>query len=160
MSNTMTAKRPPEAKPTPAPPKRDPLWSISPFGLAFGRLLDDFWTRSWPEGEGSLITPPLDVTDDDKEFVVTAELPGMPKDAIDIKYEDGVLTISGEKSSESEEQKANSYRMERRYGSFCRSLTLPSSIDPDRIAAKLENGVLRIQLPKSKEAKAKAVKIK
>lgn len=160
MSATMTTKQPTESKSELATPTPDPFWSISPFGLTVGRMLDDFWKRSWPEGENHLISPPLDVTDTNDALLVTAEVPGMTKDAIDITFENGVLTISGEKTSKSEEKNGNSYRMERRYGSFCRALSLPANVDADNIEADLEDGVLTIRLPKSENAKAKAVKIK
>ena len=95
--------------------------------------------------------PAVDIAETDEAFVLTADLPGVAKDAIEITMEDGVLTISGERSSVSEEKTAELYRSERHYGKFSRRFTLPESADVDRISAASDNGVLTVTIPKKAE---------
>jgi HSP20 family protein len=92
--------------------------------------------------------------------VVKAEVPGMDPKHIDISLSDGVLTIKGEKKEEKEEKEANYHLVERSYGAFSRSIRLPSEVQSDKINASYKNGVLKITLPKSEEAKKKEIKIK
>jgi len=101
----------------------------------------------------SLILNPED------EFVIKAEIPGVDKKDIDITIEDNVLTIKGEKKFEKEEKKENYLRAERFYGTFRRSFTLPASVDKDKIKAKLDKGVLTIEIPKKEETKPKKISI-
>lgn len=101
----------------------------------------------------------LDVKEDDKAFYVTADLPGMAEKDVDVTFHDGVLTIRGEKRIERDEKKDTWHVMERSYGSFARQLSLPATIDADRIEAKFDKGVLQVSLPKLPEAQAKAKKI-
>lgn len=135
------------------------------------RLFDDFGTGLWrqplsqrmhallpAESEWGL-RPVTEFAACDGEYRMTAELPGMTADDIDIKLSDGAITIRGEKSEEKKEEKEDYLVSERRYGEFQRTLTLPSGIDADSVSADFANGVLTVTLPKSAEAKQKERKV-
>jgi HSP20 family protein len=96
--------------------------------------------------------PAIEVTEKDDAFEITAELPGMEPSEIEISVSGGMLTIKGDKKEEKETKEKNYHVSERRYGSFQRSFTLPEGVDMDKIAAKLEKGVLSLTLPKTKDA--------
>jgi HSP20 family protein len=104
--------------------------------------------------------PQVDISEADHEYVIMAELPGLKKDDVKITLEDGVLTIQGERKQEKEEKGIRYHRMERAYGSFVRSFTLPDVIDDAKVAAEFKDGVLYIRLPKSEKAKPKAIEVK
>jgi HSP20 family protein len=104
-------------------------------------------------------TPPVEVREFDNEFIVTAELPGMKKDEVDIEYENGVLFIRGEKVEETREEKRNLLVWERQYGAFQRSFMLPNTIDQEKIKAEFQDGILKIVLPKAEYAKGKKIQI-
>ena len=101
--------------------------------------------------------PSLDVSETEKEIIVSAELPGMEEKDVDVSIQNGVLTIKGEKKEEKEGK--NVYRMERRYGAFQRSVEIPSEIDKDKAEASYKNGVLTVKLPKTKAAQQEAKKV-
>jgi len=104
--------------------------------------------------------PSVDVSETKNDLIVKAELPGMDPKDIDISLNDGYLTIKGEKKQEKEEKEENYHFIERSYGSFTRSVRLPNEVQRDKIAASFKNGILKVTLPKSQEAKKKEVKIK
>ena len=104
--------------------------------------------------------PSLDVLETKNDLVVKAELPGMDPKDFDISLNDGYLTIKGEKKQEKEEKEENYHFIERSYGSFTRSVRLPNEVQRDKISASYKNGILKVTLPKSEEAKKKEVKIK
>jgi HSP20 family protein len=125
------------------------------------RLWDSFFERGLIRGEdGGEWLPSLDVGETKNEIVVNAEMPGMDPKNIDISLSDGLLTIKGEKKQEKEEKEENYHLVERSYGSFTRSIRLPHEVQSDKINASYKNGVLKVVLPKSEEAKKKEVKIK
>jgi HSP20 family protein len=103
--------------------------------------------------------PAVDVTENDQEYTITAELPGMEEKDIEIALAGEVLTVKGEKKQEREEKKENYVLSERRYGAFERSFPLPQDADPERIEARFKSGVLSLTLPKKPEAQAKRRKI-
>jgi len=103
--------------------------------------------------------PDIDVTETDKEYRVTAELPGLSKDDIDVSLEEGVLTIRGEKRQEERHEKEDYVCVERSYGSFVRRIPLPSEVDESRVEARFKNGVLRLTLPKSEEHRGRKIEI-
>ena len=103
-------------------------------------------------GRGFPLTPHMDVKETDKEIVVETELPGIDEKDISLALQDGVLTIRGEKKHEHDEEKENYRVMERRYGSFQRSVRLPDTVDEDKVEASFNNGVLKVSLPKRPEA--------
>ncbi len=103
--------------------------------------------------------PAMDLVEDDEHFVVRADLPGVEEKAVSVELEDNVLAISGERKSDAEQRKQGYYRIERAYGSFSRSLTLPEGIDPEGIKASFANGVLEVRIPKPEERKPRKVAI-
>ena len=111
------------------------------------------------QSEISVAFPKMDVSETEKEFKVSAELPGMDEKDIDVSVSNEVLTIKGEKKAEKEEKKPNYYRMERSYGTFHRSIPLPSEVEKDQIKASFKKGVLNIVLPKSEKAVKESKKI-
>jgi len=116
--------------------------------------LQPFWTR-----ESTWAMPAVDVAETDRGYEITAELPGMDENNIEVKFADGVLTIKGEKKDEKEEKKKDYYLSERSYGSFQRSFQVPDGVDTDKIEATFKKGVLTVALPKSVEAQKAAKKI-
>lgn len=113
---------------------------------------ESFFGRDW--------TPAVDVVENDDNYVLKAELPGMNKDDVKITLENNVLTIRGEKKNESEKKEGNYHRIERSYGSFERSFTVPGSLKVDNIDAQYKDGVLTLTLPKAEEAKPKLIDVK
>ena len=116
-------------------------------------------------GEGAGTTsgawvPPLDIYETEDRFVVTVELPGVAAESVDVSIEDSTLTIRGERSFYSDVPEEAFHRVERRYGPFGRSLTLPQTADPARIEAGFDRGVLTIEVPKAEQAKPKRIEIK
>jgi HSP20 family protein len=105
-------------------------------------------------------SPLVDISEDEKEYLIKAELPEMKKEEIKIKVHDDVLAISGERKYEKEEQGKKHHRIERAYGSFMRSFTLPEDADGSKISAEYKDGVLNVHLPKSEKAKPKSVEVK
>ena len=103
--------------------------------------------------------PPMDLVETDGQFVLRADLPGVTESDVKIEVEDDVLTISGERKSEHEDRKKGYVRVERAFGSFRRSVTLPSGIEPEEIAATFDNGVLEVRIPKPAERKPHTVEI-
>lgn len=123
--------------------------------------MDEFMDRffqGWTSNAASLSTP-LDIVEQDNEFVITAELPGISRDDIDITLHNDVLTISGEKRAENEEEGKSYYHVERSYGSFHREVHLPSSVDGDNVTADYADGLLKLRVPKTEAAKPKQITI-
>lgn len=136
------------------------------------KVFDDFKVGAWRHPFGRLAfdveplwqsglerAPAVDIVDKDKVYEITAELPGIDANNIDVKFADGTLTIKGEKTEEKEEKKKDYYLSERRYGSFQRSFRVPNGVDADKIEANFKNGVLKLTLPKTAEAQKAEKKI-
>jgi HSP20 family protein len=104
--------------------------------------------------------PLVDVTEDDKEYLITAELPELKKENVRVTVENGVLTLSGERKFEKEERNKKYHRLERAYGSFMRSFSLPDDADAAKVNAEFQEGVLKVHLGKSDGAKPKCIDIK
>jgi len=105
-------------------------------------------------------SPLVDITEDDHEYLIKAELPGIEKDQVKVSVEDGLLVIAGERNSEKEEKNHKYHRMERSYGSFIRSFSLPDDADGTKVKAEYKNGILKVHLPKNEQAKPKSIEIK
>ena len=113
------------------------------------------------EGEVSSWLPPVNVEETKNELVLSAELPGIKEEDVEIELENNVLTIRGRKESTSEESEDRRFHVwERRYGSFQRSFTLPRTVSADDISATFENGVLQVHMPKAAEAKGRTIQIR
>lgn len=127
------------------------------------RLFDDFTHGYSPlslaRERPGIVMPAIDVRESEKEITVTAELPGMSEKDVDVSVSGGSLTIRGEKKEEKEEKEKNVYRMERRFGSFHRTIALPEGLEIDRAEADFKKGVLTVRIPRSKEAQAAIKKI-
>ena len=125
------------------------------------RLFDDFFGRpiTRPEWAEAAWCPCVDVSETKDDVIINTEIPGMSKDDVKVSVQDNILTLSGEKKQEKVEKDANYHRMERSYGSFSRSFTLPTAVQPDKVKANYKDGILRITLPKSEEVKPKQIPI-
>jgi len=105
-------------------------------------------------------TPLVDITEDDKEYLIKAELPEVKKEEVKVTVENGLLTISGERKIEKEEKGKRYHRVERAYGSFLRSFSLPDDADGTKVNADFKDGLLRVHLAKSENAKPKQIEVK
>jgi len=126
-----------------------------PFGLGNGGEKEAMTITQW--------SPLVDISEDDKEYIVTAELSDLKKEDVKVCVENGQLTISGERKFEKEEKDKKDkkyHRIERSYGSFLRSFTLPEGVSGEKVAADFKEGILRVHLPKDEKAKPKAIEIK
>ncbi len=103
--------------------------------------------------------PAMDLVEEDNDLVLRLDLPGISEQDVDIELQDDVLTVSGERSSESETETDGTYRMERSFGAFSRSLTLPPGIDPDTIRAAFDQGVLEVRIPKPSEQQPRKISV-
>jgi HSP20 family protein len=116
-----------------------------------------------PEGREDLATssfaPPVDVYEDEHQVTLKIEVPGIDEKDIDVRIENNVLTVHGERKFEKEEKEENFRRVERQYGSFTRTFTLPNTVDAEKVQADYEKGILKIVLPKKAEAKPKQIKV-
>lgn len=104
--------------------------------------------------------PSVDIVEDDKEWLVKADLPEVKKEDVRVTVEDGVLTITGERKFEKEEKDKKYHRIERSYGNFLRSFALPDAADGSKVNAEFKDGVLKVHLPKSEKTKPKTVEVK
>ncbi|MEX2605321.1 MAG: Hsp20/alpha crystallin family protein [Gracilimonas sp.] len=130
--------------------------------LRISDWIDDIFedALNWPQPSTSTFVPEFNVYETDKEFEVSVALPGMSKDDVEISYNAGTLTISGERKMQKEENGRRYHRIESRFGKFSQSLPLPSDVvNQDKIVAKYENGVLNVTVPKVKEKAAKKIKV-
>jgi len=129
-----------------------------PFGSL--RLFEDAVTRFMSEpGTARPWSPAVDILETENELVVTADLPEVRLEDIDVRVENQILTIKGERSPEGNSDKRRYHRRERSYGAFTRSCAVPNSVDTERVSADYKNGVLTVNLPKKEAAKPKQVKI-
>jgi HSP20 family protein len=125
------------------------------------RLFNTFFDTPTPGNGGSLRRwiPAMDLVETGDHFVLRADLPGLGEDDVKIEVEDGVLTISGERRSEHESKSEGYHRVERAFGAFSRSLTLPQGVDPERISAGFDRGVLEVRIPKPEQRKPRRIEI-
>jgi HSP20 family protein len=136
----------------------DPFRELESLRREMERLFDTFLSERRFEREFTW-APAVEVKELPDKFVLRVDLPGIRKEDIKLEVSDNILTISGERKEEKEEKEAQYYRREIVYGSFHRSIQLPPSVDPEKITAKLENGVLTVEIPKTEKAKAKEIPI-
>ncbi len=123
-------------------------------------LMEDLWRTPFEMGVLSQREyPSINISEDEKEIKVQAELPGMEAKDVDISLQDNNLVIQGEKKFEDEQKRDDYHRIERSYGSFYRSIPLPVKVDEENIKANFKNGVLNISLPKQEEARGKKIEI-
>ena len=139
----------------------DPLRDLATMQNRINRFVRESYS---PEGPEEALTttsfaPPVDIYEDEHTIAVKMEVPGMDEKDIDVRVEDNTLTVHGERKIEKEEKEENFRRVERQYGSFTRSFTLPSSVDLGQVSARYDQGVLKISLAKKAEAKPKLIKV-
>jgi len=140
----------------------DPFKDMVTLREKMNRMFEDVFTGRAEEGKdraSSTWAPAVDIFETEKELVLTAEIPGVDEKDIEIKIEDNTLSLKGERKFEKETKEENYHRIERSYGSFFRAFALPHTIDPEKIQAAHENGVLKITMPKREERQARRVKI-
>ncbi|MDQ3622107.1 MAG: Hsp20/alpha crystallin family protein [Verrucomicrobiota bacterium] len=124
--------------------------------------MNRLWDFSFPSRDSGLFSgwsPALDVYDDKDNVVVTVELPGMKKEDIDISLHDGVLTVAGERRHDRGHKEGETFRSERYFGKFQRSVTLPTTVNFNHVKASYKDGILTIDLPKAEEAKPKHIEV-
>ncbi|MCA1406343.1 Hsp20/alpha crystallin family protein [Ensifer sp. IC3342] len=167
-----TSKQPVKPE-TPAPAARPPVSLFESLRREIDQLFDDFhplsWrsfpTRArdfdlpWSEKGAWQLAPVVDVVEADKEYKITAEMPGIDANDVEVKIANGVISIAGEKKEEKEEREKDRFLSERRYGSFQRTFQLPPGVDADKIEASFAKGVLTVRLPKTVEALSNEKKI-
>jgi HSP20 family protein len=133
------------------------LMKPEPFSAEFNRLFDTLFqpvntnSQRW--------APPMDLVEAEDHFLLKADLPGLGDEDVTIEVQDGTLTISGERKSEHETREKGWYRLERSFGRFSRSLTLPEGVDADKIEASFDKGVLEVRIPKPEERKPRRISI-
>jgi HSP20 family protein len=139
--------------------KYDPFRELRSLHDELSRVFVDPFTGGGEEMSRGVWSPSVDVFENDDKIVLEAELPGMRSEDVDVSIENNVVTIKGERKFEKKEEKDNYHRIERSYGSFTRSFTLPRTVTGDEASADFENGVLKITLPKREETKARKIEI-
>jgi HSP20 family protein len=143
----------------------EPARELNTIQSEMNRLFNTFFdnpTAGGASGNGATMRrwiPATDLVETENDFVLKADLPGLTEEDVNIELEDDVLTISGERKSEHEDRKDGYYRIERSYGSFRRSLTLPEGVDPEAVKASFDHGVLEVHVPKPEERKPRKVAI-
>jgi HSP20 family protein len=128
----------------------------------FNQLFDDTFARAFgdqQEVSPRAWTPPVDTYETSDSLVLKAELPGINPEDVEICVEDSTLYLKGERKFEKEVKEENLYRVERSYGTFTRSFSVPNTIDADKVKAEYENGILTLTMPKREEAKPRTIKI-
>jgi len=136
----------------------DPWRELNRVQDEMGRLFDD--RLAIRQGESLGWTPAVDIFEDEEGLSLRFDLAGVEPKDVDIRFENGVLSIKGERKLEKEEKKENYHRVELAYGAFNRSFSLPGTLDPEKIKAESKNGVLTVHLPKKPEAKPKSIQVK
>jgi HSP20 family protein len=127
-----------------------------PFTREIDRVFDAFFGQT---DQGRRWVPPMDLVEAEDHFVLKADLPGLGESDVKLEVQDGTLTISGERKAEHEQREKGWYRIERSFGSFSRSLTLPDGVDPEGIKASFDHGVLEVRIPKPAERKPRRISI-
>ena len=142
----------------------EPVRELTSLQSEMNRLFNTFFDTPTTTGGGNggavrRWIPSMDLVETEEHFVLRADLPGLSEEDVSIELEDNVLTVSGERKAEHEEKKEGFYRVERSFGQFRRSLTLPEGVDADKIAATFDKGVLEVRIPKPEERKPRKVAI-
>ena len=142
----------------------EPFREFPPQQDRMNRLNRLFRESYGPDGPEEALTttsyaPPVDIYEDEHNIILKLEVPGIDEKDIDVRIENTTLTVHGERKIEKEEKEENFRRVERQYGEFTRSFTLPSSVDPGQVSANYDKGVLKIKLAKKAESKPKQIKV-
>ncbi len=144
-------------------PRWDPFREMEEISDRFNRIFGRAPVRRNGGQEALTVTdwvPTVDIAEDDKEYLIKAEIPEVDRKDVKVTIQDGVLTLQGERKQEKEENNKKFHRVERSYGSFVRSFTLPEDVAEDKLRAEFKEGILQVHLPKAERPKPKAVEIK
>lgn len=136
----------------------DPFRDIAALQNRMNRLFEEQYGGREELTTGAFV-PPVDIYEDEHSIQLKLEVPGIDEKDLDIKVENNVLTVSGERKLEKEEKEENFHRIERRYGSFYRAFTLPTTVDTENIGAQYNAGILKLELKKKPEAQPKQIKV-
>jgi HSP20 family protein len=140
--------------------RRNAFPGFEPFPTGSLSLFEDTLNRFFSEGPTARPwSPSVDISEDENALTLTADIPGVKLEEIDLKIEDGTLTFSGKREFEKREDKGAYHRIERNYGAFHRAFSLPDTVDVDKVAAAYDSGVLKVTLPKKEAAKPKSIKV-
>ncbi len=141
----------------------EPVAELNTIQNEINRLFNTFFdqpgTPTGRNGHGRRWLPAMDLVETADHYVLRADLPGLSDEDVNIQLEDNVLTISGERKTEQETKQEGFYRLERGFGSFARSLTLPEGVDPESVQAHFDRGVLEVRIPKPEQKKPRQVQI-
>lgn len=137
----------------------DPFQELVNINNRLSRTLGEAYPNTTEDAFGAW-APPVDIFEKNDHLVIRAEIPGVSKDDMDVRIENGVLTLHGERKHETEVKEENAYRMERVYGAFTRSFSLPTTVDATKVAATYKDGILEVTVPKAETAKPKKVDIR
>lgn len=137
----------------------EPARELSSLQSEMNRLFSSFFETPSEPSAARRWTPAMDLVETDAEYVIKADLPGVSEEDVHVEVEGDVLTISGERKAEHEERKEGYYRIERSFGSFRRSITLPEGVDVSKVAARFDKGVLEVRVPKPVETAPRKVAI-
>jgi HSP20 family protein len=137
----------------------DPFRELNALQSRMNRLFEQQYGEREESLTSGAFVPPVDIYEDEHTIQLKLEVPGIDEKDLDIKVENNTLTVSGERKLEKEEKQENFHRVERRYGSFTRSFTLPSTVNTEDIKADYQHGVLKVRLAKRSEAKPKQIKV-
>jgi HSP20 family protein len=129
-----------------------------PFSTEFSRLFNSLWESPAASSSRTWV-PQMDLVETDDQYLLKADLPGMKQEDVAIEFNDGTLTISGERKHEYERKEQGFFRLERSFGRFSRSLTLPDGIDADKIGAAFHDGVLEVRIPKPEQRKPRRIEV-
>lgn len=140
----------------------NPFREVAAMQRAMDRAFDNFWGNDWPIQSrwGAFESPALDIHESDNAYNVMIPLPGLAPDQINVRIHNGILTISGELPQPKVADNSKVVVQERSYGTFSRSVSLPQTVDEDKVEASYENGVLNLTLPKVPQAQPKQIPIK
>jgi len=140
-------------------PRRDSFLSLFPGIGVFDRFFNDL---ELPDlfNEERMLVPAFDISETEKEYMITGEIPGINSKDLDITLLDDILTIKGEKKQENEEKEENYHRVERHYGSFQRSFRIPEKVKTDELDATYKDGILKLSLPKAEASEVKKIEVK
>lgn len=137
----------------------DPFREINSLQSTLNRVFQDYGRGSDELVTGGTFVPPVDIYEDQNGITLKMEVPGISQQDINISLENNTLTVSGERKFQKNEKEENFHRIERRYGAFTRSFSLPNTVDTEKVNANYEHGILSIQLAKRAEAKPKQIKV-
>jgi HSP20 family protein len=141
----------------------DPFKELEEISDRFSRIFGRLPARRESGREAMTVAdwaPTVDITEDDKEYLIKAEIPEVDRKDVKVTVHDGVLTLTGERKQEKEEKGKKFHRIERSYGSFVRSFTLPDDVSEDKLKAEFKDGMLLVHLPKAEKPKPKAIEVK